>query len=432
MAKKILIETYGCTLNQADSDIMHGILEKQGVHVEKGRYDSESHSSYDFVIINTCTVKKATEQKITERLRSLNHLGSRLVVTGCMAGANSDLIERIVPKASLISSGNIMRIYDAVSEIADGKRAAYLLQGHNDKSGSIPSSGSLIARIPISEGCLSSCSFCETKFARGPLNSFSEELILKAIELNVRKGSKEIELTSQDTGAYGADKGTDIAELVNKATSIDGDFMVRIGMLNPEHLHKYLDGLLEAYRSKKVYKFIHLPVQSGSDRVLSEMGRRYSAEEFTRYAHEIRSKIPDMCIATDVIIGYPTETWEEFEETEHLLRSLGITITNISKYGSRPHTKASSMKQHKGSVMKERSLHISRMVREMQHAAFSSYLGMKIPVLITESGGKSITGRTSSYIPVAVTDANESDMGKRIDVRITGNSYACIIGRKSE
>ena len=432
MVKKILIETYGCTLNQADSDIMHGILENHAVGVERRRYEPETDSSYDFVIVNTCTVKKATEQKITERLKFLNHLGPKLIVTGCMASANPDIIERTAPAASILSTGNTTKIYDAISHIAEYGREDRIGHTRLDKSPNIRSSGSIIARIPISEGCLSACSFCETKFARGPLNSFSEKLILKAIELNVRKGSKEIELTSQDIGAYGADSGTDIAELVNKAVEIDGNFMIRIGMLNPEHIHKYLDRLLEAYNSEKVYKFIHLPVQSGSDRVLSEMERRYSVEEFTSCISEIRRRIPDMCIATDVIVGYPTETWEDFEETESLLRRLGITITNISKYGSRPHAKASILSQHAGPVMKERSLHISRMVREMQHAAFSSYVGMKIPVLITESGGKSITGRTTSYIPVAVTDAEESDMGNRIDVKITGNSYACIIGRKSE
>jgi MiaB-like tRNA modifying enzyme len=430
--EKVLIETYGCTLNHADSDMIEGILSKKEILVEHGKYDQDLKNDYDFVIINTCTVKKATEQKIIERLKSLNHLGKRLVITGCMASANPDLIENAVPSASIISTGNTSKVFDALTSIKENGRVHYEGNSHTDKSLNIPDFGLTIARIPISEGCLSSCSFCETKFARGPLNSFSEKLILKAIDLNVRKGSKEIELTSQDIGAYGADRGTDIAELLEKASKINGDFMIRVGMLNPEHLHKYLDRLLNAYKSEKVYKFIHLPVQSGSDKILQAMGRRYTVKEFEEYIKAIRLKFPEMCIATDVIVGYPGETINDFKATFKLLDRLRITITNISKFGARPHANAAKLKQTKGDTIKARSLSLSRTVKKMQHENFSSYLNKNVMVLLTESSGKSITGRTASYIPVAVLDAEKSDLGKWINVKITGNSYACIIGQKRE
>ena len=430
--EKVLIETYGCTLNHADSDMIEGILSKKEILVERGRYGPGLKNAYDFVIINTCTVKKATEQKIIERLKSLNNLGERLVVTGCMASANPDLIENAVPSASIISTGNTSKIFDALTSIKESGRIHYNGNSHTDKSINIPDFGSTIARIPISEGCLSSCSFCETKFARGPLNSFSEKLILKAIELNVKKGSKEIELTSQDIGAYGADRNTDIAELLERASETEGNFMIRVGMLNPEHLNKYLDRLLNAYKSEKVYKFIHLPVQSGSDRILQAMGRRYTVKDFEEYIKIIRSKFPEMCIATDVIVGYPGETIQDFKATCELLDRLQITITNISKFGTRPHANASKLRQIKGDVIKARSLSISRAVKKMQHKNFSSYMDKNVKVLLTESSSKSITGRTASYIPVAVLDAEKSDLGKWLNVKITGNSYACIIGQKRE
>jgi MiaB-like tRNA modifying enzyme len=426
---KVLIETYGCTLNQADSDIMEGILEGRGFEVARGNYDENAKKNYDFVIVNTCTVKKATEQKIRDKLRTMSHLGERLVVTGCMASANRDMIEEVVEEASVVSTNNVTRIYDVLKELEENGKVRYDDAGREDKSHYIPVGNSVISRIPVSEGCLSNCNFCETKYARGPLNSFSEKLILKAIEMNVRSGAKEIEITSQDIGAYGADKKTDIARLVSQASEIDGDFRIRIGMLNPEHLHKYIDGLIEAYKSEKIYKFIHLPVQSGSDKVLREMKRHYTIGEFSGYVNELRKKMPEMCIETDLIVGYPTETDGDFEETIRIVDELRPTITNISKFGLRPHTEAVKLKQLPGSVIKERSIRLARMIKRMQQEEFSKFRGRRMRVLLTEVNGSSITGRTDSYIAVAVNNVGKESLGKFVDAEIFDNSYACLIGK---
>ncbi len=424
----ILIETYGCTLNQADSDIMESLLRANGFGVSRGAYSPESGMEYDFVILNTCTVKRATEQKITERLKRIRGIGGRLVVTGCMAGANGDIITKEAPKASIIKPGEIVRIAEALGEITKKGRIEYGGIGREDKAAYLVPGGSIISRIPISEGCLSSCGFCETKHARGPLNSFSEGLILKAIEANVKAGAREIQITSQDIGAYGADRKTDISELVSRAANIPGEFMIRIGMLNPEHLHKCLDGLIEAYGSGKVYKFIHLPVQSGSNRVLGAMERRYTIEEFSAHLAELRRKVPGISIETDLIVGYPSETEDEFEETVGMAESLRPTITNISKFGARPHAPASGMHQLDGKVIKRRSIRLSRVVKRMQYLEFSKMVGRKLDVLLTEANGDSVTGRTESYIAVAVNGVGKEYIGRSAKVEITKNSYACLIG----
>lgn len=427
---KALIETHGCTLNQADSDIMEGLLRERGFEVVRGSYAGGMADDYDFVIVNTCTVKKATEQRIRDKLRNMSHLENRLVVTGCMASANREMIEKVAGKASIVSTNNITRIYDVLKGIKDHGKTIYDGEGRVDKSEHIPVAGSVISRIPLSEGCLSNCNFCETKYARGPLNSFSEKLILKAIEMNVRKGAREIELTSQDTGAYGADKRTNIARLLSEAEMITGEFMIRVGMLNPEHLSKYIDELLEAYKSKKVYKFIHLPVQSGSNKVLREMERHYTIEEFSGYVNELRRKIPEICIETDIIVGYPTETERDFEETMNMVGRLRPTVTNISKFGLRPHTKAVELQQLKGPIIKERSIKLARKVKKMQQEDFARFRGKRLKILLTEANGGSITGRTSSYIAVAVNGIGKDRIGKSIDVEILNNSYACLIGKE--
>jgi MiaB-like tRNA modifying enzyme len=423
---KALIQTYGCTLNQADSDAMEAILKGRGIDVE--REGSASDDNYDYVIINTCTVKTATEQRILERLKRLQKLGRRLIVTGCMASANEDKVLGAAPDSSLVTTSNTHRIADALSDISNGSRAVYDAYVKPEKQGHFRGEGSAIARIPISEGCLSSCSFCETKFARGPLNSFSSNVILRSIEMAIKGGAREIELTSQDTGAYGADRRTDIAELVHAASELDGDFRIRIGMLNPEHLHKYIDSLIDAYKSDNVYKFAHLPVQSGSDRVLRDMGRNYLVEEFEGMANELKSKIPEISIATDMIVGYPTESDPDFEMSMRLIERVGFSRINVSRFSKRPHAGASKLKQLKSEVVKQRCISMYRLSRRMEIGSLTKVVGERRTILLTERNADSITGRDQSYRQVALREPGFR-VGEFVDVEIIGNTPACLIGR---
>ncbi len=427
---KILIETYGCTLNQADSGIMKTLLTLQGHEVTEGKYDSRKQD-YDCVIVNTCTVKTPTEQKILHRLKEAKEKGNKLIVTGCMASANKDIIFKTVPNASLLSTSNVSSIAYAVSEIEKGRQVILDKYNSTDKMLFYGMGGAAgtIAKIPISEGCLSSCSFCETKYARGPLNSFSEELIIKAVQTCVNRGAKEIELTSQDTGAYGRDKKTNIAELVSKISGIEGDFKVRIGMLNPEHLNKYFDQLLDTYKSEKIYKFIHLPVQSGSNRVLRDMKRNYTIEEFEGYVKEIKEKVKGIGIETDVIVGYPTESSEDFEQSNDMLERIKPMVTNISKFGSRPHAVASKLKQIGNLEMKKRSTEMARKVRAMQKTEREKLIGSVQKALITENNGTSLLGRNAGYMAIAV-NGSHAKIGSYIDVKITGATSACVIGNE--
>jgi len=418
---KVVIETYGCTLNQADSRIMGQILKENGYEVEYGKYEGNA----DYLIVNTCTVKSPTENKIIYRLRKLKGLGKKLIVAGCLASADAQKVINIVPDASIITTSNVNKIADALKFIDNGKNVIIDSYNRVDKLQYGLENNSVIARIPISEGCLSNCSFCETKFARGPLNSFSEELILRAVKNAVEQGSKEIELTSQDIGAYGADRKTNIAELLKKVVEIEGSFKVRVGMLNPEHLHKYFDELLEAYKSEKVYKFFHLPVQSGSNKILRDMNRRYTVEDFESYVGEIRKKL-NASIATDIIVGYPTESDEDFEKSVELIKEIKPEVVNISKFGARPHAPASRLKQLSDKTIKERSIILSRIVREIEFNERNKHIGERRKVLITEKNRKSYTGRDNAYNEIAVL--GQVSLGESVEVEITGNSAACFVG----
>ncbi len=424
---RVLMDTYGCTLNKADSDIMSGILKEGGFEVEKGGHSSKV--DHDYVLVNTCTVKIPTETKIIERIRQVSKTRAKVIVTGCMASANRDKILRAAPNASIVTTSNIHRIAEALQETAkSGLPISYDSYTRSDKAAILPSTGQVVARIPISEGCLSSCSFCETKFARGPLNSFSEKLILKAISMSVEKGAKEIELTSQDVGAYGLDRSTNIAELLELATDISGEFKLRVGMLNPEHLGKYLDRLLLTFRSGKLYKFLHLPVQSGSDDVLRHMDRNYTVSEFGEYVCEARKKVPGISIATDIIVGYPTETRQDFDKSLAMVERERPTFTNVSKFGARPHARASRLEPLDVKAVKGRAIEMSRSARSVQREDLSRLVGTVQQVLVTEKNDKSFTGRDECYRVVAL-DAKGISVGDVITARIVSNSSVCLLGK---
>lgn len=424
---KAVIETYGCTLNRADSDIIEGMLKSEGIDVESKKY-AESDNA-DYVIINTCTVKRPTEQRILDRIRKIYAGKVKLIITGCMASANKDKILSVAPKASIVTTSNVHRIADAIEELGARDRVDYEVYMRNDKLEYFSPGGSVIARIPISEGCLSNCSFCETKFARGALNSYSENLILKAIEISVGKGAKEIELTSQDVGAYGLDKKTNIGELLSGIADIEGDFMVRVGMLNPEHLPKYIDTLLMGLKDRRVYRFLHLPLQSASNKVLKDMGRRYTIEQFCSHVAEIRNKIGDISIETDMIVGYPTETDGDFQESLAFIRELRPAFTNVSRFGVRPHTKASRLKQISNMRIKNRSSEMSRIARSIQKEDLSRLVGKTESILITEQNDRSIIGRDDCYRIVALNrEICNARLGERLNARIIGNTSVCLLG----
>ena len=392
------IRTYGCTLNQADSDIISSVLSAEGIELSANEKDAEA------IVVNTCTVKNATSQKILYKLSQLENSGKKVVVTGCMASANRDLIERYAPNASIVTAPNAARIGEAVGSkermVFDSYSKVDRLEMYRPGSGTI-------ARIPISDGCTSSCTFCETRFARGGLNSFPEQLILKAIEASVANGAKEIQLTSQDTGAYGLDRNTDIARLMHAITYIEGDFKVRVGMLNPEHLHRYIDGFCEAMCDRRFYRFAHIPIESGSNPVLKAMGRHYTVDELESYVERLRGSVPGIAIETDIIVGFPTETDKDFKDTVSFIRRCRPEVTNVSRFGARPHAPSSRMMQNSTETINSRSRELSRVVRGVQSGTNSSLIGSSMEVLITESNSKSMNGRSRSYRQVVIPSGRE-------------------------
>ena len=417
---KAYIKTYGCTLNQADGDMISAVLSAGGISAAASEDDA------DIVVLNTCTVKEQTQTRIVQKMRDLDRTKKPMLITGCMAGANQDIIRKHAPSASIVSVHNMSRIAEAALSAVDRKPVEYTKKHRSNRLDMFSPTNGVVARIPINDGCLSSCSFCETRYARGSLNSFADNVILKAVESSVRRGAKEIDITSQDTGAYGRDRGTGIVELMQQMASIEGDFKVRIGMMNPEHLKDSIEGFADALCLDKFYRFAHIPIQSGSDKILEAMGRsKCTVEEFEEYVSCLRKRVPGITIETDVIVGFPGESDADFEMTINMLKMVKPDVTNISRFTKRPHARASRMPQVATAIINERSSYAAKTVRAIQSEINSHFVGKRMRVLITEPGVSPV-GRDPCYRHAVVT-ARGLDLGATIEARVYSSSAYSII-----
>ena len=418
----VYIKTFGCTLNQSDSDIMQENLKREGHNIVLKKEEC------DAIVVNTCTVKKPTEQRILHLLDSLHNEGKGIVVTGCLASASPEMVKKHAPLASVLSTANIHLVSQAVeSSLQNVPIHANSRLGPN-KLTSYSHAGGIIAHIPVSEGCISSCSFCETKFARPMLKSYNSEVILRAIKNSVNAGAKEIQLTSQDMGAYGMDKKTNIGLLMQQVSNIPGNFMVRVGMLNPDHLYRYIDEVIAGFNDDRFYKFVHLPMQSASRRVLIDMQRSCTAELFLSYVKELRAKVKGISIETDIIVGYPTEKEEDFRQTVDFIEEIMPDFTNISKFGIREHTRASKLKQLHPNIIKRRSTELYRIVRQIQNKNNQKLIGSNIDCLVTELTKKSINGRSMNYRQIVLNKLDGIELGDRRQVavsHVSANALYC-------
>ncbi len=418
------IVTYGCSNNQAESEIMEALMRKKG-------FSPSTQEQADIVILNTCSVKSVTENKILHAARELQNSNKKFILTGCMPEAQYDIIKEVVPEAGIVSTHHIDKIADAAESMLNGEYVEILGKARPIKA-SLPKirKNPVIDIIPISSGCKSFCTFCSTKLAKGDLFSYPSEIIVDVVKKAVTEGVKEFWLTSQDNGCYGFDKNKDLADLINEITSnIEGDYMLRIGMMNPEHVVKLLPKLLEAYENEHVFKFFHLPVQSGSNETLRKMKRRHTAEDYIKIVEEIRSKFPLSTIWTDMICGFPEETEEDFSASLQLLKQAQPDFSNVSAYGNRPGTLATKIKQIDTAVKKERTRKMSDFVRNMSEQHNKKWIGWSGKITIDDFNEIKQTwmGRNFAYKSVVISSGSYS-LGQTIYVKITDATISNLIG----
>lgn len=411
---KVFIESYGCTFNQADGQIIAGNLQENDMEIVDTIDDA------DVVIINTCYVKLPTEDKMTYRIQKLQkeYPDKKIIVGGCMVEIDPEKLDKIGPDISWIGPHQLNKSADVVNATYCGDIIRETGFSKESKV-NVPKvmDDSLIHIIQICEGCLGACTFCCTRFARGPLNSYPIEDIVAEARMAIENGACEIQLTAQDTAAFGRDSCEKLSDLIKEVANLDGDFRVRVGMMHPKNILNDVDEIIEAMKHPKVYDFIHLPVQSGSDKVLSEMRRGHNISQYKEIVSKFKNEIPGIALAVDIIVGYPTETDEDFNETVKLLNEIKPSLIHLSKYQHRIGAISSSLDEIPREIMKERSKFLSQIKSEITEEENKELVGSIQNVLVVEKGSKGgFIAKTNSYIPVIVDDV---ELGTFVDVKIT-------------
>jgi MiaB-like tRNA modifying enzyme len=398
---KIYFESYGCTLSKSESALYVNGMMKDGDSIVQRPEDA------DLSIIGTCVVIRHTEEKMLNLIDDLS-AKSKVKVLGCLPTVtgnqiSSDSIEMITPREMRsFYTGKLDDIEIREPSIFDG--------------------------IPINQGCTGSCNYCISRIARGKLVSRKPEKIVNQVRIQLERGIREVRISSLDTAAYGKDLGTGLPSLVNDIASIDEDFMIRIGMMEPKNTMTILEPLMDSMKNRKVFRFLHVPVQSGDDRILDLMNREYSAEDFVTIRSRFRENFPDSTLSTDIISGYHDEDTETFENTVKLIEKTKPDIINITRFSPRPYTADFNSRTPETNLVKEWTKVYTEMHRQILHEKLASIVGKVEPLIITEKGKNNTwVGRDQAYRSVVV--AGNLKLYSRVDAEIVDTGSTYLVGK---
>ena len=414
---KFYIETFGCTANMGNSQELAVALQERG-HIQSSLVEA------DAIVVNTCAVTEKTERKVLRRLRLLQ--GPRLVVAGCLPAALPASISGLSCRGKLGPLNG-----SSASKIEDLFALSSSLPPPSIPS-SLPlrpgSAQDLCGIVNVAEGCNGACSYCIVRKARGSLKSRSLDDAVERVKRMIAQGLVEIQITAQDTAAYGSDRGDDLALLISQLTALPGKFMLRVGMMNPDSLAPIQEPVIHAFCSPKVYRFLHLPVQSGSDRILGGMGRRYHARDVLGMVGAFRSCFPDISLITDVILGFPGETDEDFQDTINLIERMQPDKVNLTRFSARPGTAAARLYDMPDRFKKERSREMTRLWMEIAARRNSRYVGEVISALVTEKGRDgTMKARGKNYMGIVVK--GNPELGSFIEVLVTESNPFFVSGQ---
>ncbi|MFB6170428.1 MAG: tRNA (N(6)-L-threonylcarbamoyladenosine(37)-C(2))-methylthiotransferase [Haloarculaceae archaeon] len=399
------IETYGCTSNRGESREIERRLRDAGHHPVDGPEEA------DVAILNTCTVVEKTERNMLRRAAELDDATADLIVTGCMALAQGEQFRESGVDAQVLHWDEVPQAVTNGECPTTTPDAEPVLDG-------------VVGILPIARGCMSDCSYCITKHATGKIDSPPVEENVEKARALVHAGAKEIRVTGQDTGVYGWETGErKLPELLERICAIDGDFRVRVGMANPKGVHGIREELARVFaENEKLYDFLHAPVQSGSDDVLGDMRRQHQVAEYVEVVETFDDALDHWTLSTDFIVGFPTETDHDHEQSMALLRETRPEKINVTRFSKRPGTDAAQLKGLGGQVKKDRSKAMSELKMEVVGEAYREMVGDRREVLAVRPGtGDSMKCRDSAYRQVIVRDADERGIepGDFLDVEVT-------------
>ena len=404
----IFVLSQGCAANFGDGEKIARVLSRH----HEVRFDfPEAGADAEAFFLNVCTVKgNAQAIKLLTKVHDA-YPDVLLFVTGCAPKDFREEAVKIHPQVKFTSLKEIPALYG--DDTGEQVRTSTLRES--------PFTGI----VNIEEGCMDACAFCSTRLVKGRLHSFAPELIVEQVGALVNDGCYEIQLTGQDCACYGFDIGTNLAELVQKILAkVPGNYKIRLGMGNPRHMSTYLEALLDCFADERLYKFVHIPVQSGSDRVLLAMNRKHTAEDFRRLATLFNTRFPRFTLSTDLIVGFPGEAQSDFEQTLRLVEETRPTVCNITRFVARPGTPAAraeaSADAVDGNIKHERSALLFDTFQKIAEENNRKWVGETCTVVTEKKGYREGTTicRNAAYRPVAIP--GDYPAGTSLRVRITG------------
>ncbi|RJP56766.1 MAG: tRNA (N(6)-L-threonylcarbamoyladenosine(37)-C(2))-methylthiotransferase [Candidatus Auribacter fodinae] len=414
---KVHVKSFGCSANIAEGEMIKGQFAQESTVTEK-------EDEADTIVLNICTVKgdKNALDEIRKVKEQFPH--KKIAIAGCITPSIAETIKKSDAGITLVNTHHVQNIVPLVRQKTDALTHAKPVKLLSPRVRANP----VVGIVPISSGCLDACAFCSTRLVKGTLFSFPPETIEQEAKNCIADGCKEIWITGQDTCCYGFDRKTNLAELLERLVAIPGDFKIRVGMGNPRHVPKYLDALVAVMKHEKIFKFLHIPMQAGNDEVLKNMRRGHTAEQFRQLVNRFRQEIPNITISTDIIVGYPGETEEQFLDTMKLVEELQIDNINISRFAPRPGTPAATMdRQVHGNISKERSTRLAQLYKEQSLQLHQKWLGWEGNILIDETAKDGMSGRNDSYKTVIVRE--NLPLGSIVRVKIVEAQAWCLIGK---
>jgi tRNA-2-methylthio-N6-dimethylallyladenosine synthase len=446
--KKVYIKTFGCRQNFADSERILGVL--------GGFTPTDDIHSADLIVFNTCAVRETAEKKAFGLIGELSHIKAEnpdviIAVGGCMAqiAENAEKIRRSYKQVDIVFGTNALHILPELISKAEASRQCRGAQCAPAVSQNAPAvsqnaalrerdvlrepgvlrernalpykQSGFLADIPIMYGCDNFCSYCIVPYVRGRERSRAPSEILSDIKAAVQGGAREIMLLGQNVNSYGKGLSPEItfAELLHAVNEIDGDFRIRFMSPHPKDMTE--DVINAIADSTKICKSIHLPLQSGSDRILAAMNRKYDRARYLEIVETARRKMPGLSISTDIIVGFPNETEEDFEDTLDIVRQVGFSNIFTFIYSKRGGTKAAEMIDNTPYTEKQaRMKRLLSLQRETSTELYKTYIGNELSVLFDEKSKREgyLTGKSDEFIIVEA--AGEKNLiGQIKKVKIT-------------
>ena len=430
------VRSFGCQLNVSDGEKIKGLLSSMGF----GFTDNENAA--DLIILNTCAVRESAEDRVFGIVGSMKKLKEKkpsviIGIAGCMT-AQSHIAEKIkksYPQVDFVLGTSAINGLPALlRDSLRGRGFGADISEYDDFSAVVPQlrDSSFKASVPIMFGCNNFCTYCIVPYVRGRERSRKPEDIISEVRELVSSGYKEIMLLGQNVNSYGKDleNAMSFPQLLREINAIEGDFIVRFMSSHPKDASKELIDTI--FECDKIAKHLHLPVQSGSSDVLRRMNRRYSAEDYLSIVDYIYSKDPDFSLTTDLIVGFPDETDEDFKETLDIIKRVRYDNIYSFIYSKRSGTKAAEMPDAVSDEIKSRRMReLLEVQRNISTEHYKRFIGRRMRVLADDVSKKKkgcITGKSSEFIIVEF-EGDESLIGQFVDVEVTGSMNWAVTGR---